>query len=167
MSAQHSSGGQFEILAALEEGIPLEPRPFLALAEKLDTCETDLVDEISALVERGVIRRLAVLFDSRGLGLVSTLVAVAPRPGCDGEAAALINSLDEVTHHYRRSGSDYGLWFTLTARSRGRIDEILDDLRASGLIERLIEAPAEKVFKMRVRFRAMTDERSGDADTAD
>jgi DNA-binding Lrp family transcriptional regulator len=155
------------MLAALEEGIPLEPRPFLALAERLAVSEAELVNEISSLAERGVIRRLAVLFDSRELGLVTTLVAAAPRPGCDGEAAAMINSFDEVTHHYRRSASAFGLWFTLTARGRARIDEILDCLRSSDLVERFIEAPAEKVFKTRVRFCPMTAEGSGDDNTAE
>ncbi len=150
------------LLAALEEGLPLDKRPFQSLAERLGLGEDEVVLAVRELFDLGVIKRLAVLFDSRKLGLATTLVGAVPAQGRGEETVRLINSLDEVTHHYRRGGSRYELWFTLTARSRGRIDEILETLRVSGLVERLIEVPAEEVFKMRVRFSTLAGEGSRD-----
>ena len=142
------------ILAALESGIPLEPRPFARVAESLHIDEDVLLWATRDLLDKGAIRRLAVSFDSRALGFVSTLAAAQARFDRDAEAVSLINSYDEVTHHYRRSGADLDLWFTLVAPTKTRIAAVLHELDRSGLFERIIELPATRVFKVDVRFGA-------------
>ena len=42
----------------------------------------------------------------------------------------MVTALKGVTHNYRRENV-YNLWFTLTAGSQGRLDEIIDDLKAT------------------------------------
>jgi siroheme decarboxylase len=146
------------ILAALESGIPLEPTPFAIVAERLAMTETALLDRVKALLASGAIKRLAVAFDARALGFATTLVAARAASGKDADAVRLINSLSEVTHHYRRSGADLDLWFTLSARDRARIDDILGQLRASGLFEKLVNLPTTRQFKVDVRFSRMSSE---------
>jgi siroheme decarboxylase len=140
------------ILAALERGIPLEPKPFARIAEALRMDEPALLAATRRLMDEGAILRLAVSFDSRKLGFSSTLAAARAKSGSEAEAVRLINSFDEVTHHYRRSGADLDLWFTLIAPTKARIAAVLLKLEESGLFERVIELPATKVFKVDVRF---------------
>ncbi len=150
------SDSDARILAALESGIPLEPKPFATIAERLEMTETALLDRVKSLLASGAIKRLAVAFDSRALGFASTLVAAKAAAGKDADAVRLVNSLGEVTHHYRRSGADLDLWFTLIARDRARIDEILGSMRASGLFDKLVDLPATRSFKVDVRFSRMS-----------
>lgn len=140
-----------QVMAALEDGIPLERRPFATIARRLGMTETGVLERVRALLESGALKRLAVLFDSRALGFATTLAAARTRKKAFAEAVALINGFDEVTHSYRRRGASYDIWFTLTAGS-ARIEAILDRLRGSGLFEELLELPSEKVYKLRVRF---------------
>ncbi|MCD6406107.1 MAG: Lrp/AsnC family transcriptional regulator [Planctomycetes bacterium] len=140
------------VLAALEDSIPLEVEPFGALAAALGVSEEEFLARTRRLADRAVIKRLAVVFDSRALGFATRLVAAGVRPGRNEEAAALVNSFDEVTHNYRRGGGRFGMWFTLVAAGPGRIEKILSTLTESGLFEEIVELPAEKVFKVRLRL---------------
>ncbi len=143
------------VLAALEDSIPLEAEPFAALARALGVSGDEFLARTRSLVERAVIKRLAVVFDSRALGFATTLVAARVCPGRDSEAAALVNSFEEVTHNYRRGGSRFGMWFTLTAAGPARIREILSTLAKSGFFEEVVELPAERVFKVRLRLSGL------------
>jgi siroheme decarboxylase len=155
---QKPAAADASILAALERGIPLEPKPFARIAEGLGMDEPALLAATNALIDKGAIRRLAVSFDSRKLGFASTLVAAETKRDREAAAIALVNSFDEVTHHYLRAGSNFDLWFTLVASTRARIAEVLRELEASGLFEYIIELPATKVFKVDVRFGPQAQE---------
>ncbi len=143
-------------MAALEKGIPLEERPFSAIACRLGMDEDVLLDRVRALIASGAIRRLAALFDSRSMGFASTLVAARPGNNCFEDAVALVNSFDEVTHNYRRAGAELTLWFTLVGTTR-RIGEILESMRESGLFEYIEEMPATEFFKVRTQFAGPQD----------
>lgn len=140
------------VVAAIEDGIPLERRPFEAIARSLGMTEATVLERVRALLESGALKRLGVLFDSRALGFATTLVAARARGKAFDDAVALVNGFDEVTHSYRRRGVSFDIWFTLTAARRTRIEAILDRLRGSGLFEELIELPSERIYKLRVRF---------------
>ncbi len=140
------------LLAALESGIPLEPRPFGRIAEALSSSEEEILARTRDLLASGRIRRIAVSIDSRALGFEGTLVAAKAAPGRDAEAVSLVNSHFEVTHNYRRCGCDLDIWFTILAPDRARIDALLAALAASGFFERLVELPAVRRFKVDVRF---------------
>lgn len=150
------SSADLRVLSALESGIPFEERPWRVLSAGAGLAEEDFLERTRALLASGAIRRLAVLFDSRALGFATTLVAAEVRDGRFDEAAGRINSFDEVTHNYRRAGSPFEIWFTLTASGRGRIEEILAALKESSLFESLLELPAERVFKAHVSFSGLT-----------
>jgi len=80
----------------------------------------------------------------------STLVAAdVPEDRLD-EVAEIVNRRPEVTHNYRRDHR-LNLWFTLTASSEGRLDEIFGDLRRLTGIG-LYSLPAEKTYKIRTFF---------------
>ena len=45
------------LLAALEDGLPLAPRPYRALGERAGLGEAEVIESLRSLVARGVIRR--------------------------------------------------------------------------------------------------------------
>ncbi|MCY2925160.1 MAG: radical SAM protein [Planctomycetota bacterium] len=140
-----------KILAAAQAGLPVAEEPFAALAGELGMPAERVIERVAKLHESGVIRRLGAVFDSRSLGYSSTLVAArVPAERLD-EIAALVSELPGVTHNYARQNS-YNLWFTLTARSAGEIDEILAELRRRTGIAEFHSLPALTVYKIRVFF---------------
>lgn len=143
------------ILEAAQREFPLEADPYARLAEVVGSDAETVFRRAAALGRRGAIRRLAALFDSRRLGRVTTLVALRLPARRVARVARLVNRYPEVTHNYQRR-HEWNLWFTLIARSRARIRQILAALRRdAGLAqEDMMELPAGRVVKIDVRFPA-------------
>ncbi len=140
------------ILNRLQEDIPFEVMPWRTIAGELNIKEDLLLKRIAFLKRKGIIRRISAVFSPRKINFVSTLAAVKTAPGKIGGIAKKINSYPEVTHNYRRGGR-FDLWFTLVARDKKRIDEVLRQLKNNKNIERLSEFPVVKLFKIDVKFR--------------
>jgi DNA-binding Lrp family transcriptional regulator len=81
-----------ELLNAVQWDFPLEPRPYLVLAERLGGDEAEVRARIARVKELGVLRQLSAIFDTRALGYGSSLVAAKIDPGRVDEAAAVILS---------------------------------------------------------------------------
>ncbi|MBN2581629.1 MAG: Lrp/AsnC family transcriptional regulator [Planctomycetes bacterium] len=148
-----------KLLTALEDGFPLDGRPYARLAETVGLTVDDeaaVFERVMHLLDDGTIRRLGASFDSRRLGYEPTLVALRVPAARVGEAAATVNRYREVTHNYERSGSPWSLWFTVIARSRERQDRILAEIRRDlGLAaEDMMTLPVERLYKIDVRFVA-------------
>lgn len=55
------------ILTCIQEGLDIEKRPFLALAQRINITEDEVIDRIKKLKEEGYIRRLGGIFNSKNL----------------------------------------------------------------------------------------------------
>jgi len=143
---------QRRLCNALQCGLPVCQRPFAALALRLGVTEQQVLAEIDRLKRAGIIRRIRAITNLRALGFTSTLVAAhVPNDRLDG-LVEQVNTLPGVSHNYLRR-HHYNLWFTLTARTRQGIDEILDELSRSWDIE-FHSLAVKRVFKLDVRFDA-------------
>ncbi len=139
------------LLERLQQGLPLVSRPFALLAEDLGLTESQVLDMLRTLKEKGVLRHLGASPDSRRLGFVTTLAAVSVPPEKVEEAARKIAAYPEVTHCYLRRHR-LNIWFTLVARNFEEVERILEEIsRALGVQTR--HFPAEKLFKLRATFR--------------
>lgn len=143
------------LLDLLQTDFPIVERPYAALGEKLGLSEAACFDKVKALAASGLIRRIGASFDSRRLGFVSTLVALAVSPERLDAVAAQVSALPNVTHNYSRDGR-FNLWFTLIAHSREEIGAIVRE-QAKAATE-AIELPAEKTYKLRATFGMRTGE---------
>lgn len=141
------------ILNRLQEDIPFVERPWEAVARELNTEEDFILERIAFFKKKGIIRRISAIFAPRKIGFASTLVAAKIASGNIEKAVKRINSYPEVTHNYRRE-SEFNLWFTLVAKNRNRIAQIINGLKKNKNIKRILEFPAEKLFKIDVKFRA-------------
>lgn len=141
-----------KILSIIQTDLPIAPRPFDVLAERLSVEADEVIRRIASLRSAGVIRRLGPVFDSAGLGYSSTLVAARIPPDRLEQIAQLVSSLPGVTHNYSRDHK-FNLWFTLTAPSAGQIESTLEDLRRQTSIAEFFSLPALTVYKIRVNFQ--------------
>ncbi|QJA05977.1 Lrp/AsnC family transcriptional regulator [Thermosulfurimonas marina] len=139
------------LLDRLQEGLPLDSRPFARLGEELGLSEGEVLSLLRGLKERGILRHLGASPDSRRLGFVTTLAAVSVPPERAEEVAWRIASRPEVTHCYLRRHR-LNVWFTLVARNWEEIERILSEIsQEAGAAAR--HFPAEKLFKLRAVFR--------------
>ena len=140
-----------QLLNEIQTDFPVEPHPYRVLGDRIGMDETEVLSRITNLREEGIIRRMGASINSRRIGFVSTLLAArVPREKFDS-FVEIVNSCPGVTHNYERR-HEYNVWFTLIAQSEGEKKDIIRDLTVRTGI-RILEFPAEKIFKIRVDFR--------------
>jgi len=139
------------ILRLIQEDFPLASRPYAVIGEKVGCSEEEAFRRVMAMKRAGLIRRIGGNFDSRKLGYVSTLVGMRVPEKDLEHVAALVSSYPEVTHNYQREGS-VNLWFTLVAESKDRLERILQEIEQKVPEAEMLNLPAKKVFKLKVRF---------------
>lgn len=138
------------ILNSIQDGFPLTSRPFAELGAKLGLDEDEAISRIQKLRDAGIIRRIAPIIDVKKLGGASTLVAMsAPLDRVD-EVASTINTYSEVSHNYLRQ-DEYNIWFTVSASSKSRLDQILKEIGEKTGCP-YVNLPTVKIFKLGVRF---------------
>ena len=105
------------------------------------------------MLDKGIIRRIGVSFDSNKLGFCSTLAAVSVDPELIDRASEVIGRFYEVTHSYLRNDV-YNIWFTLIAIDNDRIENILEQIRESLFLEKskVLNLPMKRLFKLDARF---------------
>ncbi|HOV80202.1 MAG TPA: AsnC family transcriptional regulator [Bacillota bacterium] len=140
-----------KLLGLIQAGFPLVPEPYRTLGEMLGVSEDEVIGRIGRLIENGVIRRLGGIFDSGKLGYHGALCAARVEDERIGEVAEAVNSFSGVTHNYLREHY-FNMWFTVLARSREELEEIIGSIKErAGIVEMMI-LPAENIFKIRVKF---------------
>lgn len=143
---------EVELLHLLQEGLPLVSRPFQEIAGRLGISEEEVLERVERLKEEKVIRRLGGVWSSPRLGFVSLLAALRVRVDALEEVAHRVSDYPGVTHNYQRD-HHFNLWFTLTAESREEMDRILQEVRLLEGVEKLLELPAVRQFKVEVKFK--------------
>ena len=119
------------LLAALSDGLPLEPRPFAALGERLGVTEAEALDALRALQDRGVVRRFGVVVRHHELGYRANAMVVwdVPDEVVDAAGRALAAASD-VTLCYRRPRRPpawpYNLFCMIHGHDRAAVLRALD-----------------------------------------
>jgi len=142
------------ILEALQDDLPLVPRPWKAIAERLGIMEPEMIARMKNLEDAGIIRGISPVLESRSLGMhAATLVALhVPQDRLD-EIAGIISSYPEVSHNFQRD-HDYSLWFTIAARDGEGVRRVLDAIlhRTGIAASDVLDLPTIKKIKIDVRF---------------
>ncbi len=141
------------LLDAIQEEFPIDPQPYLRLAERLGTTEGEVLAELTRLRDAGVLRDLSPVLNPAALGSVTTLCCLTVPEERVAEVAELLNGYEEVTHNYEREHA-LNLWFTLVAPSRARIEAILREVAERTGLGPIHDLPAKQVFKLRAVFRS-------------
>ena len=142
-----------KILEIVQDGFPLEERPYAALGRLLGVSEDAAFDSVEGLRKSGVIRRLGGVYDSRRLGYISRLcTGVVSEDKLEGFAAAA-DKIPAITHNYVRSHA-YNVWFTVIARSESEIQETVRGLEAETVLHDAHVLSASKMFKINTVMKA-------------
>lgn len=150
----------WKILEIIQDGFPLEERPYAALGRQLGVSEENAFEHVEGLRKSGVIRRLGGIYDSRRLGYISRLCAgVVPEGMLDGFAAAA-NKIPTITHNYIRSHA-YNVWFTVIARSEAEIQETVRGLEAETALHDAHVLSASRMFKINTVMKAASTNAAG------
>jgi len=142
------------LLTALQDDLPLVPRPWRVLADRIGITEDEILRRMKTLREGGIIRGISPVLESRHLGLqAATLVALRVPEDRIDEVAAIISSYPEVSHNFRRDHS-YSLWFTLAAKDREGIRKVLAEIldRTGISATDTLDLPTVSKMKIDVRF---------------
>lgn len=143
------------LLEALQDDLPLAPRPWAAIAAALGITEGEVLDRVRGLQESGVLRSVSPVFESRRFGLAAaTLIALRVPEDRVRDVAGIISGYPEVSHNFRRDHA-YSLWFTLAAPTEERLREVLAEILArTGIPEEdVLDLPTVQAYKIDVRFR--------------
>ena len=115
------------IIRATQAGLPLTPRPYHAVAERLGLPAEEVMARLRAMQSRGVIRRLGAVPNHYELGYRANGMAVfdVPDEWVD-ELGARVGQLDSVSHCYRRPRHlpdwPYNLFAMVHGRSREEVE---------------------------------------------
>jgi DNA-binding Lrp family transcriptional regulator len=139
------------LLDIIQDDFPLIDEPFHKLASLLNISSDDVIMRLQRLKSDGIIRRIGAILDSKKLGYFSTLCAMKVPLHRVGEVAKMVNGYTGVTHNYIRD-HDYNMWFTITARSQQELEKVIAGIKENSSIGELMELPAVRMFKIRVRF---------------
>lgn len=164
-----------EMLAALQRGLPIAPRPFRLLAEGLGRREDEVIEFVERCRRQGIVRRFGAVFDTRRVGYRSVLCTVQVPEASLDSAAAAVTPLGGVTHCYVREPFDFeagrtrdagmpNLWFTLSCPADD-FDAMAQDVRARLAPYTVHFLPATRRYKVDVVFGAAT--RTRDESVAD
>lgn len=127
--------GDRRVLAAIEDGLPLTPRPYREVGHTIDHDESDVIARLRALAAAGVVTRIGCIVRHRSLGFTANAMAVwdAPEGIVDAVAARMIRN-PRVTLCYRRQRRlpdwPYNLFCMVHAKSRAEALAIIGDLNA-------------------------------------
>jgi DNA-binding Lrp family transcriptional regulator len=91
------------IVGATQAGLPLAPRPYLAVAEALGLSERDVMHRMARMLANGAIRRIGAVPNHYALGYGANGMSVWDVPDdAVGEIGRKVGALPFVTHCYRR-----------------------------------------------------------------
>ncbi len=91
------------LLAAIEDGLPLQAAPYAAIGRRIGIGEADVIARLQRLIESGVIKRLGLVVRHRTLGFTANAMVVwnVPDDRVD-DIAGIAAEFDFVTLCYRR-----------------------------------------------------------------
>lgn len=140
------------ILNRMQDGLPLEPHPFAALARDLGLTEDALVARILHLREIGAITRFGPFYDAEAMGGAFCLCAMEVPQARFDEVMTLVNAHPEVAHNYERTHR-LNMWFVLACERPDQIGEAARRIeRETGLT--LLLFPKEHEFFIGFRVHA-------------
>ncbi|WNJ99559.1 AsnC family transcriptional regulator [Thalassospiraceae bacterium LMO-JJ14] len=115
------------IIQETQDGLPLVPRPYDAVAEALGLSAADVIERIRRMRDSGVIRRIGVVPNHYRLGVRANGMSVWDVDDAFvRDAGAEIGALDFVSHCYRRPRHlpdwPYNLFAMVHGRRRDEVE---------------------------------------------
>lgn len=125
-----------ELVAAIQDGLPLVRYPYAAIAKEVGLSESQVIDWIRQLLDRGVIKRFGLVLSHRDLGYRANAMVVWDIPDdAVGEVGRKLAALDYVTLCYRRPRRlpdwPYNLFCMIHGRDRATVEALAEQAAAT------------------------------------
>ena len=153
MSDAAFAGIERQLLGLLQRDFPLVEKPYLALAERLGTSETEVLGAVAGLKRSGLVRQISPVLDARRLGYQSTLVAMLVPQDNLTKAVSVVQQHPGISHAYERDHR-LNLWVTLSAPVTMYLGAEVESLRQNAGAEIAVSLPAYRLFKIGAFFDA-------------
>ena len=115
------------LIAATQAGLPLVEAPSAQIASQLGLSEAEVIYRLTALLDLGIIRRIAVAPNHYALGMTANGMSVWDVEDAEAETlGAQVGALDFVSHCYLRPRAPvwrYNLFAMLHGTSRAEVEE--------------------------------------------
>lgn len=122
MSKKTMTKTEKAICAAIQDDIPLEPKPFEMLAKKIGISEEEFIKKANEFLKKGYIRRFGAAIRHRKAGITANGMGVWIVPDADRERVGkIMASFKEVSHCYERpsfEGWPYNLFTMIHGRTK-------------------------------------------------
>jgi DNA-binding Lrp family transcriptional regulator len=119
---------EIKIARWIQKDISLERRPFAAIAARTGLEEGDVIDAITGLRERGLIRKFGAIVRHQKAGFEENAMILwaVPEERCD-EVGKILASHKEITHCYERTPPFEGKYtvFSMIHSAQGGLDEFV------------------------------------------
>jgi DNA-binding Lrp family transcriptional regulator len=116
------------IIASIQKDMPVVERPYLKIAQDLGISETELLENLKALYERGVIRRFGATLRHQRAGFkANAMVAWKVDENRIEDVGQKMASFAQVSHCYRRNPTEawpYNLYTMVHAKDEQACREI-------------------------------------------
>ena len=148
---------EIEAVRLLQRDLPLQPRPFDAVARAAGIPADELLSAAKAMQKRNQIRRFGAIVPSRKPGFVATAMGVwvVPQEKAD-EYGVKLSQSRAVSHCYLRPTYNdwpYNLYTTVHGRSVDECESIINDLAIdTGLSVKQALYPTKEYKKVRINF---------------
>ncbi len=142
------------LLAAIQDGLPLDPRPYARVAETVGLSEDEVIARLDRLACEGVIRRFGVVVRHHELGYRANAMVVWDVPaGQVRDAGRRLARLPFVTLCYRRPrrlpGWPYNLFCMIHGRDRAKVEALVEEASAAAGLDGL----SREILFSRKRFK--------------
>lgn len=142
------------LIAAIQDGLPLVPRPYAAIGKSSGMAEAEVIAGLRRLIDDGVIKRFGVIVRHRELGYRANAMVVWDVPEARvGDAGRSLAALPYVTLCYRRPRRlpvwPYNLFCMIHGRDRHVVEALLDQASSTAGLQDL---PRAVLFSRR-RFK--------------
>ena len=130
----HVTARDVELLAAIEDGLPFCESPYLNIGEQIQMSESEVLDRLQRLSDKGVISRFGLVLQHRPLGYKANAMVVWDIPDNQvDETAASIAAHEFVTLCYCRKRRapvwPYNLYCMIHGQERARVEQQIAELK--------------------------------------
>jgi len=148
---------EIELIRALQKDLPLEPEPFVGLAQESGVSVEELLVYARIFIERGQMRRYAAVLYHRKAGFTANGMGVwQVEKEKQEEIGYQMASFQAVSHCYLRPTYPewpYNIFTMVHGRSKEEVEDILEKISAeTGISERFVLYSTEEYKKVRVSY---------------
>jgi siroheme decarboxylase len=122
-----------KLINATQSGLPLTPAPYAEVASWLGLSEGEVIARMSAMLDKGIIRRIALAPNHYALGMMANGMSVWDVDDAEAvELGAKVGALDFVSHCYLRPRAlpdwPYNLFAMIHGTTRDEVERKRSDI---------------------------------------